>query len=182
MAKAVLISGIAGASDRWFIKISLCTKSAFQHRFVEIAFFGYWEAVTVCFDQFPSGLAPILNATVIARRIPVSPTPQTTIECLASSTTTSATVPPLCLLPSMSLPAPVLAQGKPRHRHPEFLSFLRHPEDSVRPALDVHLIVDNYATHKHPKVRTWLAQRPRFPVHYTPRIPPGSIRWNAGLG
>jgi putative transposase len=34
--------------------------------------------------------------------------------------------------------------------------------------LDVHLIVDNYATHKHPEVRTWLAQRPRYDIHYTP--------------
>jgi len=40
LANAVLISGIVGASDRWFIKISLCTKSAFQHRLVELAFFG----------------------------------------------------------------------------------------------------------------------------------------------
>ena len=52
---------------------------------------------------------------------------------------------------------------KPRHRHQEFLSFLRSLEACVPPELDVHLIVDNYATHKHPKVRTWLAQRPRFP-------------------
>lgn len=62
----------------------------------------------------------------------------------------------------------VFTECKPRHRHQEFLSFLRHLEDSVPPELDVHLIVDNYATHKHAKVRTWLAQRPRYHVHYTP--------------
>jgi putative transposase len=45
---------------------------------------------------------------------------------------------------------------------------LRYLDESVPPGLDLHLIVDNYATHKHPKVRTWLAQRPHFHMHYTP--------------
>ena len=62
----------------------------------------------------------------------------------------------------------VLAQCKPRHRHQEFLAFLRHLEHHVPRQLDIHLIIDNYATHKHANVRTWLAQRPRFHVHYTP--------------
>jgi putative transposase len=62
----------------------------------------------------------------------------------------------------------VLAQCKRRHRHQEFLQFLRHIEASVPKKLDVHLIVDNYATHKHATVRRWLAARPRFHVHYTP--------------
>jgi putative transposase len=62
----------------------------------------------------------------------------------------------------------VLTQCRPRHRHQEFLGFLRQIEKSVPEDLDVHLIVDNYCTHKHAKVRAWLAQRPRFHVHYTP--------------
>lgn len=62
----------------------------------------------------------------------------------------------------------VFTECKPRHRHQEFLSFLRSLDACVPAELDVHLIVDNYATHKHPKVRTWLAQRPRFHMHYTP--------------
>jgi putative transposase len=62
----------------------------------------------------------------------------------------------------------VFTECKPRHRHQEFLSFLRRLDASVPDGLDVHLIVDNYATHKHSKVRTWLAQRPRYHVHYTP--------------
>lgn len=62
----------------------------------------------------------------------------------------------------------VLAQCKRRHRHQEFLSFLRHIECSVPEHLDVHLIVDNYVSHKHPKVRGWLVRRPRFHVHFTP--------------
>ena len=62
----------------------------------------------------------------------------------------------------------VIAQCKPHHRHQEFLQFLRHIESQVPADLDIHLVLDNYATHKHPKVRVWLAQRPRFTVHYTP--------------
>ncbi len=62
----------------------------------------------------------------------------------------------------------VLTECKPRHRHQEFLSFLRRIDEAVPDELDVHLIVDNYATHKHAKVRTWLASRPRFHLHFTP--------------
>ena len=62
----------------------------------------------------------------------------------------------------------VLTKCHPRHRHQEFLAFLRHIEASVPEALDVHLIVDNYSTHKHAKVKAWLARRPRYHVHYTP--------------
>jgi transposase len=62
----------------------------------------------------------------------------------------------------------VLSQCKRRHRHQEFLDFLRHVDTSVPKALDVHLIVDNYATHKHPRVQRWLAARPRYHVHFTP--------------
>jgi len=62
----------------------------------------------------------------------------------------------------------VLAQCKPRHRHQEFLQFLRHIDGHVPEDLDIHLIVDNYATHKHQKVDRWLKARPRYTVHYTP--------------
>jgi putative transposase len=62
----------------------------------------------------------------------------------------------------------VLTDCKPRHRHQEFLSFLRTIEQNVSPDLNIHLIVDNYCTHKHAKVRAWLARRPRWQIHYTP--------------
>lgn len=62
----------------------------------------------------------------------------------------------------------ILAQCKQRHRHQEFLSFLRHIEANVPNRLEVHLICDNYATHKHPRVRAWLARRARFHIHFTP--------------
>jgi putative transposase len=62
----------------------------------------------------------------------------------------------------------VIAQCKPRHRHQEFLGFLRTIEESVPKKLDIHLIVDNYSTHKHAKVKAWLAARPRWHIHFTP--------------
>jgi putative transposase len=62
----------------------------------------------------------------------------------------------------------VIAQCRPRHRHQEFLDFLRAIDKAVPPQLDVHCIADNYASHKHPKVRAWLAQRPRWHMHFVP--------------
>jgi len=62
----------------------------------------------------------------------------------------------------------VITQCKQRHRHQEFLQFLRHIDNNVPEDLDIHLVVDNYATHKHPKLKQWLTARPRYHVHYTP--------------
>lgn len=62
----------------------------------------------------------------------------------------------------------VIAQCKPRHRHQEFLGFLGHLEKSIPKDLAVHVIMDNYATHKHPKVRQWFADHPRYTIHFTP--------------
>lgn len=62
----------------------------------------------------------------------------------------------------------VIAQCRPRHRHQEILSFLRQIDRAVPQDLDVHCIVDNYASHKHPKVCTWLAHRPRWHMHFVP--------------
>jgi len=62
----------------------------------------------------------------------------------------------------------VLTQCKRRHRHQEFLQFLHHIDANVPEELDIHLVVDNYVTHKHSKVRRWLAARPRCHIHYTP--------------
>jgi len=62
----------------------------------------------------------------------------------------------------------VLTQCRKRHRHQEFLHFLGHIERNVPQDLDIHLVADNYSTHKHPKVKHWLAARPRYHVHYTP--------------
>jgi transposase len=62
----------------------------------------------------------------------------------------------------------VIGQCLPRHRHEGFLKFLRTIERQVPQGLQVHLICDNYATHKHPDVTAWLAKHPRFHMHFTP--------------
>lgn len=55
-----------------------------------------------------------------------------------------------------------------RHRHQEFLRFLSQIEESLPPGLDVHLVMDNYGTHKVARVRQWLMRHPRYHVHFTP--------------
>ena len=62
----------------------------------------------------------------------------------------------------------VIGQCMKRHRHQEWLKFLRAIDRATPRALDLHLIADNYATHKHPTVRAWLAKHPRFHMHFTP--------------
>jgi transposase len=62
----------------------------------------------------------------------------------------------------------VIGQCMSRHRHQEFIRFLNQINCKTPLDLDLHLIVDNYATHKHPKVRAWLARHPRFHFHFTP--------------
>jgi transposase len=67
-----------------------------------------------------------------------------------------------------------LAEGKligtcmSRHRHQEWIKFLKLIDQEIPPRLDLHLIVDNYNTHKHPKVKAWLKRHPRFHIHFIP--------------
>ena len=62
----------------------------------------------------------------------------------------------------------VIGEFSPRHRHEEFLKFLRRVDREVPKNLQVHLILDNYATHKHPDVNAWLTRHPGFTLHLTP--------------
>jgi transposase len=62
----------------------------------------------------------------------------------------------------------VIAGHYRRHRHQEFLRFLKLIDDAVPNDLDLHLVLDNYATHKTPKVKEWLIRHPRFHLHFTP--------------
>ena len=62
----------------------------------------------------------------------------------------------------------VLGQTHRRHRSLEFRKFLDLIDESVPRDLDVHLVIDNYSTHKSPLIRNWLVKRPRFYVHFTP--------------
>ena len=78
----------------------------------------------------------------------------------------------------------VLGDIQPRHRAVEFRKFLDQIEASVPADLDVHLIMDNYSTHKAPTIRAWLAKHPRFHVHFTPTYSSWINqveRWFAGL-
>ena len=62
----------------------------------------------------------------------------------------------------------VIGECLPRHRHTEFLKFLRTIDREVPKGHQVHLILDNYCTHKHENVEKWLAKHPRFHLHFTP--------------
>jgi transposase len=62
----------------------------------------------------------------------------------------------------------VIGQCLPRHRHTEFLSFLKTIDREVPRGLQIHMVLDNYATHSHPRVTTWLERHPRFHLHFTP--------------
>ena len=62
----------------------------------------------------------------------------------------------------------VIGKCYKRHRHSEFLRFLREIDRQTPPDLDIHLIVDNYSTHKHERVKKWLVRNPRFHIHFIP--------------
>jgi transposase len=67
-----------------------------------------------------------------------------------------------------TLDGTVIGTCMPKHRHQEWIRFLALLDRQTPKAKEIHLIADNYATHKHPKVREWLARHPRFHVHFTP--------------
>ncbi len=62
----------------------------------------------------------------------------------------------------------VIGDCMPRHRHQEFIRFLRKIDAETPGELNLHLIVDNYGTHKHPRVVSWIHRHPRFHLHFTP--------------
>lgn len=62
----------------------------------------------------------------------------------------------------------VIGRCHPRHRQQEFLRFLQLIEDTVPAGLEIHLVLDNYGTHKAPKVAAWFKRRPRYHLHFTP--------------
>ena len=62
----------------------------------------------------------------------------------------------------------VVGQCQARHRHQEFLKFLRRLDEEFPGEVELHLVMDNYGTHKHPKVRAWLKKHPRFVSHFIP--------------
>jgi transposase len=74
-----------------------------------------------------------------------------------------------CLFAALDvLEGKVIGSCYPRHRNIEFRKFLRQIDRSVPVGLDIHMILDNYGTHNHPKVKAWLENHPRFHLHFTP--------------
>lgn len=62
----------------------------------------------------------------------------------------------------------VIGDCMPRHRHQEFIRFLKRIDEETSKDMDLHLIVDNYSTHKHPSVKSWMSRHPRFHLHFIP--------------
>ena len=74
-----------------------------------------------------------------------------------------------CLFAALNvLDGTVIGTCYPRHRHEEFLKFLRTIDRDTSPGQALHLILDNYGTHTHPNVKKWLVKHPRFHLHFTP--------------
>jgi transposase len=74
-----------------------------------------------------------------------------------------------CLFAALNvLEGKVIGSCSPRHRNIEFRKFLRQIDDAVPTELAIHMILDNYGTHNHPKVKAWLEKHPRFHLHFTP--------------
>jgi transposase len=67
-----------------------------------------------------------------------------------------------------TLDGSVIGSCKERHRHQEFLAFLKRIDRRTPKELDLHLVLDNYAIHKHPEVKAWLETKPRFHLHFVP--------------
>ena len=72
----------------------------------------------------------------------------------------------------------VIGRCHRRHRHQELLKFLTEVDATLPPEGDVHVIMDNYGTHKVPKVARWFVRHPRYHVHFPRPVPAGSIRWS----
>src|SRR5262245_27117425 len=91
---------------------------------------------------------------------------------------------PRCLPRSMSPRGSSSANATSATGPVEFLKFLKEIDAQVPEGLDVHIVMDNYATHKTPKIKAWLARRPHYHVHFTPTSPSWITqveRWSAEL-
>jgi transposase len=122
-------------------------------------------------------LDPPSNALVLAvdeksqiqaldRTAPILPGMPTTPERMTHTYTRHGTTSLFAALDVAS--GSVIAQHFRRHRHQEFLRFLKTIDAAVPAELDLHLICDNYATHKAPAIKKWLLRHPRFHLHFTP--------------
>jgi hypothetical protein len=134
-------------------------------------------------------LDPPANALVLAvdeksqiqaldRTAPILPGMPTTPERMTHTYTRHGTTSLFAALEISS--GSVIAAHYRRHRHQEFLRFLKTIDDAVPAELDLHLICDNYATHKTPAIKKWLLRHPGSTCTSPPPAPPGSTWSNAG--
>ena len=117
------------------------------------------NAIVLCMDE--KGQIQALDRTQPSLPIKPGRAGTMTHDCKRNGTTT--------LFAALDvLTGAVIGQCLPRHRHTEFLRFLQTINRAVPKRRQVHLILDNYATHTHPAVEAWLAKHPRFHLHFTP--------------
>ncbi|MEU8801023.1 IS630 family transposase [Spirillospora sp. NPDC048819] len=102
----------------------------------------------------------------IDRTAPILPIMPTTPARMTHDYLRHGTTSPFAALDLSS--GSVIAQHYRRHRHQEFLRFLKLIDAAVPKDLDLHLVLDNYATHKTEQVKKWLLRHPRFHLHFTP--------------
>ncbi|WP_435610493.1 IS630 family transposase [Streptomyces sp. C10-9-1] len=140
------------------------------------------QFVTKVRDVVGSSLSPPENALVLAvdeksqiqaldRTQPVLPLAPTTAARMTHDCVRHGTTSLFAALDIAS--GSVIAQHYRRHRHQEFLRFLKTIDDAVPKDLDLHLVLDDYATHKTEAVKKWLLRHPRFHLHFTPT----SVSW-----
>ena len=116
------------------------------------------KAVVLCVDEKSQVQALDRTAPVLPLRLGV-PEKQTADYIRHGTTTLFAALE--------AATGKVTGACYPQHRHQEFLAFLRQVARAY-PRRKLHIVCDNYGTHKHPKVQTWLAKNPRITMHFTP--------------
>ena len=117
------------------------------------------QAVILCCDEKS-------QCQALERSQPALPLGQGHIRTQTHDYYRHGTITLFCALNYLS--GKVLQMQKRRHRHQEWLKFLQAIDQEYPGEIALHLIIDNYATHKHAKVRRWLARHPRFHIHFTP--------------
>src|SRR5262249_9961638 len=121
------------------------------------------DALVLCVDE-KSHIQPLVRPAPCLRVLP--PPPARMPHAYVRSGTPS-------LFAALELSSgSVIAQSYRRHRHQEFLRFLKLIDDAVPKDLDLHLVLDNYATHKTPEIHKWLLRHPRVPLPFTPTSSP----------
>jgi putative transposase len=124
------------------------------------------QALVLCVDESEAGWDPASQVQALERSQPLLPLGFGYVEGVTHDYVRHGTTTLFAALDLLD--GSVLAHCRKRHRHQEFLGFLRAIDQAVPADLDIHVILDNDATHKHPKVRAWLAARPRWQLHFIP--------------